>query len=209
MKKFLRWSVVVLFFLLSGCGGKEADKNAKGASSERTAESTKAKEEAQVQLNFSAVGDNLIHDFIYDHLRQLDGTYRFDEMYEPTQYLNKDRDIAYINLETICGGEELGLSGYPTFNGPTQVLDSLHKAGYNWLSAASNHTMDKGEEGIVKQLEYLERYPDITVTGSQKSPEAKRLQVKEIKGVKVGLILYLRLKRYSAAGRQGISGQSD
>ena len=190
MKKFLRWSVVVLFFLLSGCGGKEADKNAKGASSERTAESTKAKEEAQVQLNFSAVGDNLIHDFIYDHLRQLDGTYRFDEMYEPTQYLNKDRDIAYINLETICGGEELGLSGYPTFNGPTQVLDSLHKAGYNWLSAASNHTMDKGEEGIVKQLEYLERYPDITVTGSQKSPEAKRLQVKEIKGVKVGLMSY-------------------
>lgn len=94
MKKFLRWSVVVLLFLLSGCGGKEADKNAKGAASESTAESTKAKEEAQVQLKFSAVGDNLIHDFIYDHLRQPDGTYRFDEMYEPTQYLNKDRDIA-------------------------------------------------------------------------------------------------------------------
>jgi poly-gamma-glutamate capsule biosynthesis protein CapA/YwtB (metallophosphatase superfamily) len=104
--------------------------------------------------------------------------------------LNEDRDVSYINLETICAGEELGLSGYPTFNGPTQVLDSLHQAGYNWLSAASNHTMDKGEEGIIKQLEYLEKYPDITVTGSQKSPEAKRLQIKKIKGVNVGFMSY-------------------
>ena len=173
-----------MLLLLSGCSSNEQK------TKESVSKTSEAKSTSPVKLNFSAVGDNLIHDYIYDHLRQPDGTYRFDEMYEPTQYLNKDRDISYINLETICGGEELGLSGYPTFNGPTQVLDSLHNAGYNWLSAASNHTMDKGEEGIVKQLEYLEKYPDITVTGSQKSPEAKRLHVKNIKGVKVGLMSY-------------------
>src|SRR5699024_149430 len=33
-------------------------------------------------------------------------------------------------------------------------------------------------------------YPDITVTGSQKSAAANRLQVKTIKGVKVGLMSY-------------------
>ncbi|OJG35332.1 hypothetical protein RV00_GL002886 [Enterococcus devriesei] len=136
------------------------------------------------------MGDNLIHDFIYDHLRNSDGTYRFDELYQPTKYLNQDRDIAYINLETICAGEELGLSGYPLFNGPTQVLDSLHRADFNWISAASNHTFDRGEAGIVKQLEHLEKYPDMTVTGSQKSPDAPRMQVKEVKGVKVGLMSY-------------------
>nr|WP_242551117.1 CapA family protein [Enterococcus hulanensis] len=177
---------MIMLLLLSGCSSNEPEKDTK----ESASKSSEAKSTSPVKLNFSAVGDNLIHDFIYDHLRQPDGTYRFDEMYEPTQYLNKDRNLSYINLETICGGEELGLSGYPTFNGPTQVLDSLHNAGYNWLSAASNHTMDKGEEGIVKQLEYLEKYPDITVTGSQKSPEAKRLHVKNIKGVKVGLMSY-------------------
>ncbi|WP_371853594.1 CapA family protein [Enterococcus hulanensis] len=177
---------MIMLLLLSGCSSNEPEKDTK----ESTSKTSEAKSTSPVKLNFSAVGDNLIHDFIYDHLRQPDGTYRFDEMYEPTQYLNKDRDLSYINLETICGGEELGLSGYPTFNGPTQVLDSLHNAGYNWLSAASNHTMDKGEEGIVKQLEYLEKYPDITVTGSQKSPEAQRLHVKNIKGVKVGLMSY-------------------
>ncbi|MFQ7235817.1 MAG: CapA family protein [Enterococcus hulanensis] len=183
MKNFFKVGMIMLL-LLSGCSSNEQD------TKESASDTTEAKSTSPVKLNFSAVGDNLIHDFIYDHLRQPDGTYRFDEMYEPTQYLNEDRDISYINLETICGGEELGLSGYPTFNGPTQVLDSLHNAGYNWLSAASNHTMDKGEEGIVKQLEYLEKYPDITVTGSQKSPEAKRLHVKNIKGVKVGLMSY-------------------
>ncbi|MDU5336660.1 CapA family protein [Enterococcus sp.] len=189
MKRFLKLGLIVLLFL-GGCGNGKTEKETKEASSKATSETSKAAASSTVKLNFSAVGDNLIHDYIYDHLRQLDGTYRFDEMYEPTNYLNKDRDVSYINLETICAGEELGLSGYPTFNGPTQVLDSLHKAGYNWLSAASNHTMDKGEEGIVKQLEYLEKYPDITVTGSQKSAEAKRLHVKKIKGVNVGFMSY-------------------
>ncbi|MFR3685711.1 MAG: CapA family protein, partial [Enterococcus sp.] len=185
MKRFFKLSLLVLV-ILGGCGSKEAEKETKNT----TSETSKPKASNTVKLNFSAVGDNLIHDYIYDHLRQPEGTYRFDEMYEPTRYLNEDRDVSYINLETICAGEELGLSGYPTFNGPTQVLDSLHQAGYNWLSAASNHTMDKGEEGIVKQLEYLEKYPDITVTGSQKSPEAKRLQIQKIKGVNVGFMSY-------------------
>ena len=189
MKTFFKMSLIILLFL-SGCGSKEPEKSTKDTTSKITEEASKAKDDTLVKLNFSAVGDNLIHDYIYDHLRQPDGTYRFDEMYEPTKYLNKDRDVSYINLETICAGEELGLSGYPTFNGPTQVLDSLHTAGFNWLSAASNHTMDKGEDGIVKQLEYLEKYPDITVTGSQKSSEAKRIHVKKIKGVKVGMISY-------------------
>lgn len=189
MKRFLKLGLIVLLFL-GGCGNGKTEKETKEASSKATSETSKAAAGSTVKLNFSAVGDNLIHDYIYDHLRQPNGTYRFDEMYEPTNYLNKDRDVSYINLETICAGEELGLSGYPTFNGPTQVLDSLHKAGYNWLSAASNHTMDKGEEGIVKQLEYLEKYPDITVTGSQKAAEAERLHVKIIKGVKVGFMSY-------------------
>ncbi|MGX7205241.1 CapA family protein [Enterococcus pingfangensis] len=182
MKKFLGISLFVFLFL-SGCGNKTVEKAAENTSSA-------TQESPSVQLNFSAVGDNLIHDYIYEHLKQPDGTYRFDEMYEPTRYLNEDRDLSYINLETICAGEELGLSGYPAFNGPTQVLDSLHTAGFNWLSAASNHTMDRGEEGIVKQLEYLEKYPDITTTGSQKSAESPRFQVKDIKGVKVGLMSY-------------------
>lgn len=184
MKNMLKMSVLILLFL-SGCGNKEIGKTEQNHSAKTTQPN-----DATVQLDFSAVGDNLIHDYIYEHLKQSDGTYRFDEMYEPTRYLNKDRDVAYINLETICAGEELGLSGYPAFNGPTQVLDSLHTAGFNWLSAASNHTMDRGEAGIVKQLEYLEKYPDITVTGSQKSAAANRLQVKTIKGVKVGLMSY-------------------
>ena len=177
---------MIVGLFVTGCGNTRSEQE----TSTTSTKTSNQESPSEVSLTFSAVGDNLIHDFIYDHLRQPDGSYRFDEMYQPTKYLNQDRDLAYINLETICGGEELGLSGYPTFNGPTQVLDSLHTAGYNWLSAASNHTMDRGEEGIVKQLEYLERYPDITVTGSQKAPDAPRLHIQTIKGVKVGLISY-------------------
>ena len=184
MKKLIGIGLIGLF-LLTGCGGKGTI-----SSEEKPTTSTESQKNTHVKIKFSAVGDNLIHDYIYDHLRQADGSYRFDELYEPTRYLDQDRDISYINLETLCAGEELGLSGYPSFNGPTQVLDSLHQAGFNWLSAAINHSFDRGEEGIIKQLDYLEKYPNIAVTGSQKSADAPRFKVKEIDGVKVGLTTY-------------------
>lgn len=183
MNKLLKMSLFLLL-VLSGCGNQAEEKR------EEHSVTAPKTESSVVELTFSAVGDNLIHDYIYQHLQQPDGTYRFDELYQPTNYLREDRDVSYINLETLCAGKELGLSGYPAFNGPTEVLDSLHNADFNWLSAASNHSLDRGEAGIVKQLDYLAKYPDITVTGSQKSSQANRLKIKQINGVKVGLMSY-------------------
>lgn len=181
MKKLL--AGIALIIVLAGCSKGKVEKR------DLRIDSRSANE--PVEVSFSAVGDNLIHDLIYMNNQNPDGTYRFDYMYEPTRYLTSDADVSYINQETICGGEALGLSGYPAFNGPTEILDAVHGAGFNWLAAASNHSMDRGENGIVSQLNYLEQnYPDMMVTGSQRSAKDSRLKVKEINGVKVGFTTY-------------------
>lgn len=149
-----------------------------------------AVEDDIVEVSFSAVGDNLIHNSIYLGNEDGNGGYNFDSVYSKTKFLTNDADISYINLETLCAGASLGLSNYPAFNGPTQVLDALVNAGFNWLSAASNHSFDRGEEGVIAQLEYMKKYPEVTISGMSDNATSGNVQVIEKNGLKVGVASY-------------------
>lgn len=145
-----------------------------------------------VDISCVAVGDNLIHSSIYKHNRKSDGTYDFTDMYKNTNQYTQDADISYINFETICAGKELTLSNYPKFNGPFEVIDGVNSAGFNWLSGCSNHSDDRGEEGIRRQLHYIhQNFPEMTMTGLHDSKEdASQYKIIEVKGVKIGLLSY-------------------
>lgn len=143
------------------------------------------------EVSFLAAGDNLIHGLIYYSGDQGDGSYSFDRMYERVSDEISSADIAYLNQETICGGTQLGLQSYPTFNSPYEILDSVVAAGFDWISTSSNHSMDVGEEGILSQLSHLEELPQLIQTGTNASAdEAKEYKVIEKNGVKIGLLSY-------------------
>lgn len=143
------------------------------------------------EVSFLAAGDNLIHGLIYYSGDQGDGSYSFDRMYERVSDEISSADIAYLNQETICGGTQLGLQSYPTFNSPYEILDSVAAAGFDWITTSSNHSMDVGEEGILSQLSHLEELPQLIQTGTNASAdEAKEYKVIEKNGVKIGLLSY-------------------
>lgn len=143
------------------------------------------------EVSFLVAGDNLIHGLIYYSGDQGDGSYSFDRMYERVSDEISSADIAYLNQETICGGTQLGLQSYPTFNSPYEILDSVAAAGFDWISTSSNHSMDVGEEGILSQLSHLEELPQLIQTGTNASAdEAKEYKVIEKNGVKIGLLSY-------------------
>lgn len=89
------------------------------------------KQENKKSFTFVGVGDNLYHGAMYWYPYQRDGYYNFDSYYEMTNKYTQNADLAYINFETLCIGEEYELSGYPTFNGPTEILSSVNKAGFD------------------------------------------------------------------------------
>jgi poly-gamma-glutamate synthesis protein (capsule biosynthesis protein) len=57
------------------------------------------------------------------------------------------------NLETTLSGPETGYTGYPLFNAPDSLADAITKAGFNIISTTNNHSLDRGEKGVLKTLE--------------------------------------------------------
>src|SRR5690606_4745531 len=100
-----------------------------------------------------AVGDNLIHSNVYE-AAVIDNSYDFHPMFEDIKPYIKTFDLAFVNQETILGGSEIGLSSYPCFNSPYEVGDALVDAGFNLISIANNHTLDRGEKGVLNALDY-------------------------------------------------------
>lgn len=102
------------------------------------------------------VGDVLIHGSVYGDAKTNNG-YDFTEMVSLVKPLIADYDLAYYNQETILGGVELGLSTYPRFNSPYEVGDAMLDMGFNLVSLANNHTLDRNEEGIINSVAYWKK----------------------------------------------------
>lgn len=149
-------------------------------------------EKGSSSFTFAGVGDNLIHQAIFSQYEMGVTDYDFKEDYALMKPYIEAADLSFINQETICAGEEFGLSHYPQFNGPTQILDAVADTGFDWLAASSNHSLDKGSDALLAELNYLhENYPDISVTGAYRSEEeSNQYIVREVNGIKVGLLGY-------------------
>lgn len=149
-------------------------------------------EKGRSSFTFAGVGDNLIHQAIFSQYEMGVTDYDFKEDYALMKPYIEAADLSFINQETICAGEAFGLSHYPQFNGPTQILDAVADTGFDWLAASSNHSLDKGSDALLAELNYLhENYPDISVTGAYRSEEeSNQYIVREVNGIKVGLLGY-------------------
>ena len=139
------------------------------------------------------VGDALIHGTVYGtaHRYANYNGYDFKPMLEHIKERVKDYDLAYYNQETILGGTELGLSTYPLFNSPYEVGDAFIDAGFNLVSLATNHTIDKGEKGVLNSRNYWNQQPDVLAAGSYSSFEERdKVVIKEVNGIKYAFLSY-------------------
>jgi len=124
----------------------------------------------EYDITLMAVGDNLMHMGVINAGRQDDGTYNYDFLFDGISGYLEEADIKIINQETILGGNELGFSGYPHFNSPTEVGDAISNAGFNVVLHSSNHTADKGLDGLISCASYWEKHPEILTVGIYKEP---------------------------------------
>lgn len=151
----------------------------------------KEEEEKTYKLSMVMVGDNLIHSSIYKDANKLAGYDGYD--FKPMITMIKDKvkgyDLAYYNQETILGGSELGLSDYPTFNSPYEAGDAMLDAGFNMVSLATNHTIDRGEKAVLNSCEYWKSKTGVLTAGSYCSEEERN----EIKVMEKNDITYTML----------------
>lgn len=134
----------------------------------------------EYDITLMAIGDNLLHMGIVNTGIQSDGSYDYSFLFDNiSAYLDK-ADIKVINQETIFAGNELGFSGFPTFNSPSEVGDAIAAAGFNVVLHATNHAADKGIKGIEHCMSFWEQYPEILVTGIKGDEEVSDIPLLEI-----------------------------
>lgn len=149
----------------------------------------------RVPIEYSArifmVGDALIHSSIYQAAKQSDGSYDFRSMLEYIKPIALKYDLKYYNQETILGGASLGYSNYPRFNSPQEVGDAFIDAGFNLVSLATNHTMDKGEVGVINSVNYWKSKENVVFSGQWTSSEERETaEIHEINGIKYAFFSY-------------------
>ena len=168
-------AVVILIIILIGAfiginkifNNKPSDNNKPNTSQENNTK------EQTYSLSMIMAGDNLIHSSIYKDANTGTNNYDFTPMYELIKPIVSKYDVAYYNQETILGGKELGVSDYPAFNSPQEVGDAMIDAGFNLVSLATNHTMDSGEDAVLKSREYWNSKDDVLAVGSYSSFDEK------------------------------------
>lgn len=213
--KSINKTLLVLFattlFLTSGCysknienvvttGDKLSDTKTSGstASSQNSFVDTTDTEPVpeseafpEYDITLMAVGDNLMHMGVVYSGKQADGSLDYSFLYEGISEFLENADIKIINQETILGGNERGFSGFPYFNSPTEVGDSIANAGFNVVLHASNHAADQGVEGLIACADFWDKYPDVLMTGIYANKEkAGEIPLLTVDGITFAILNY-------------------
>lgn len=146
-----------------------------------------AKEDAAV--TFTVFGDNMIHTPIYTYGLNHGGN--FDFLFEHVKETIEGSDISVINQETPLVDDPAEYGDYPRFGTPVQVGDAIVNAGFDVVTCATNHALDRGAKGIHTTKEYFAER-DVLCLGIRAAdePEGNSYEIIKRKGIKFALFNY-------------------
>jgi len=148
---------------------------------------------APTTIKIAAVGDNLPHDSVNQQAKTAGG-YDYAPMYSEVKPYLDAGDITYCNQESPSAGEELGISGYPTFNAPKEFSRDMQKVGCNLINLANNHVADKGQLGIDGTIETWSSLKPLAFAGANRTPqEQAQPNYFEVHGKKFAFIAFTDL----------------
>ncbi len=190
--------LILLLFSFCSCSVVESSLSSNDTlpSTEKAEETTqkaeKEPEPADTTVTISMVGDILLHEKVSESGEMADGSYNYDHLFANVKEEIEDADIALVNQEVILGGRDMGITGYPSFNGAFEVGDSLVSAGFDIILHATNHTIDRGSAAVRNCIDFWEtNYPEITYLGINSTAEAQsEIYVREEKGMKIAFLNY-------------------
>lgn len=149
------------------------------------------KKSKENELDLVMAGDVLLHTRLAYWSEDGKGGYDFNPIFKLIKPIIKKADLAIVNQETILGGKELGVSGYPTFNGPYELGDAIAGAGFDVVLQSNNHSLDRGKQGIYNCLNFWKKYPKIKTVGINTSEaQKKKLCIYKKNGIKVAILNY-------------------
>ena len=149
-------------------------------------------------ITFAFTGDVLSHTPLINQAKrtaianstaetQLD--YDFRPMFLDIKPLISGVDLAVCHLETPIAPQGQKLSTFPLFGVPKEITSAIADAGFDRCSTASNHTYDRGNDGIDATVNALQ---DVGVkqSGMARTPDEIEPLVFEVRGIKISHLSY-------------------
>jgi Bacterial capsule synthesis protein PGA_cap len=136
-----------------------------------------------------ASGDLLLHTPILRRAHDpVTGRYDFRPMFAAIRPIVSRAALALCHVETPIGAG--APSSYPIFNAPRELADAIRWTGWDACSTASNHSVDKGADGVVMTRRHLARV-GVRATGTARTRrESRRIPILGVRGVRIALISY-------------------
>lgn len=187
MKK--RLLALALLLLLTGCGSAPSTQ----ADASEPPEATEPVVQPNIVSTLAVCGDAMSHmPQTRDAYDSQAGAYDYKPMIRFAKPWIEQADYAVVNLETtFAGGPDY--SGFPAFNTPDALGDALKDAGFDLVSTANNHCLDRGYDGMVRTLDVLDKL-GLAHVGTYRSAEERAAQngvyVADMGGIKVAFLSY-------------------
>lgn len=187
MKK--RLLTLALLLLLTGCGSAPSTQ----ADASEPPEASEPVVQPNIVSTLAVCGDAMSHmPQTRDAYDSQAGAYDYKPMIRFAKPWIEQADYAVVNLETtFAGGPDY--SGFPAFNTPDALGDALKDAGFDLVSTANNHCLDRGYDGMVRTLDVLDNL-GLAHVGTYRSAVERAAQngvhVADVGGIKVAFLSY-------------------
>jgi len=157
-------------------------------------------------VSFLACPDNLIHPCIYydaiERAAQNNNTeptykdlhnaqYDFSPIYKNVKDIIAEADIAYLNQESLIGGSSGSVYGYPCFNTPNAMGETVVDVGFDIINVAHNHMLDSGNTNYLTHCNDFFESRDVDVLGCYPNAEStNNIKIIEKNGIKIAFLTY-------------------
>jgi len=144
----------------------------------------------ETTITVGSVGDILLHSTVFGQAKVAETEYDFSPMLEDVKDLLQAPDFLMANMESVPGGVEFGLSGYPSFNGPKQIVTNLKDVGVDMLIGANNHTLDRGINTVDSALNFYNEV-NMDYVGVHRDLEDRETdRIIQVEDISLGVLAY-------------------
>ena len=142
----------------------------------------------EVRIIFA--GDLMGHMPQHNAALQADGSYDYTPCFRYIKDYVSSADCAILNLEVPLAGKPY--SGYPQFSAPDALAVAARDAGFDIMTTANNHCMDRGRRGLERTLDALDslEIPHLGTYRTRTERDTAQPLLVEVRGLTIALLTY-------------------
>ena len=141
-------------------------------------------------LKIIFAGDLMGHGPQHKAARTADSSYDYTPCFRFVEDYIKSADLAILNLEVTLAGPPY--TGYPQFSSPRQLAEAAQQAGFDVMTTANNHCLDRGRAGLERTLRVLDTLgiPHLGTYRDRQQRDREHPLIVERNGVRLALLCY-------------------